>query len=225
MADETTYYTTDDTGAYVEATLPSFSESIPEEIRDSEHIKGYGDAGSMAQALHDLKSNAPELPETADGYIVPEMPEGLPVDQEGLDGFKTLAHEIGLSQEAVDKIIQFDIARAQRYSELDTKQAEEAVEAIKKNRETAQQALDKEWGADKAKKMELVAKVKTRFLSEDTVKKWDSSGLSDDPDFIKLLGEFGSVIDEGHLILPDTRTTGEIPRGPDGRPILKYNKT
>ena len=83
MADEVTYYTTDDTGAYVETALPTFQDSIPEELRDSEHIKGYGDAGELARAYVDLKSNAPEVPETADGYTLPEIPEARqrPPDQ------------------------------------------------------------------------------------------------------------------------------------------------
>jgi hypothetical protein len=225
MADEVTYYTTDDTGAYVEAELPSFSDSIPEEIRDSEHIKGYGDAGAMAQALHDLKSNTPQIPETADGYTLPEMPETIQADTEALDGFKALAHELKLSQAQVEKIVNFDIERAKKYNELDTKSAEEAVEAIKKDREAAQAALDKEWGATKATKMELVAQVKTKFLDEDTIKKWDKSGFSDDPALIKLLGDFGASIGEGQLRLKDDGKPGEIPRGPDGRPILQYNKT
>lgn len=223
MADETTYYTTDDTGAYMEATLPSFQDSIPENLRKSEHLKGYGDAGAMAQALIDFHSNAPEIPETADGYTMPDIPEGVPADTEAIAGFKTLAHELKLPQATVDRIIKFDFDRAKRYSEFDTKQAQDAVASLKKAREAAHLELDKEWGKDKAVKMEAVAKVKTRFLDADTIKRWDEAGISDDPALIRLLGNLGSAIDEGHLVLPDTRTTGEIPRGPDGLPILKYN--
>ena len=39
MADEVTYYTQDDTGQYVEAELPSFHSSLPEDIREHEAIK------------------------------------------------------------------------------------------------------------------------------------------------------------------------------------------
>lgn len=221
MADEVTYYTQDDTGGYVEASLPSFHESLPEGIRDHEALKDK-DPAVLAQEYVDLKTSLPQIPETPDAYELPEIPEGLPVDQEAMTGFKTLAHELKLTPEQVQKIVEYDFQRAQRYVEADKQATEDAANEIRKSREAANAALNKEWGAGKEAKMELVAKVKQRFIPEDTLKEWDESGLSDNPVFIKFLAEIGDAMDEDRLILPNQRSH-EIPRTADGRPILRYD--
>lgn len=221
MADDATYYTMDDTGAYVEAAMPSFHESLPEEIREHESIKDM-DAGSLAQAYIDLKTSQPQIPESPDGYEGPEVPEGLPVDDEAMAGFKSLAHELKLTPDQVKKIIEYDFQRAQRYIDADRQETEDAATEIKRNRDAATAALNKEWGSGREAKMELIAKLKTKFLDEDTIKEWDKAGLGDDPKFLKFLAAIGEVMDEDRLILPDERP-GEIPRGPDGRPILRYD--
>ncbi len=223
MADETTFYVKDSTGDYQEASLPSFQDSLPQEIRDSEIIKGYGDAGALAQAFIDLQGKVGQVPESADAYEMPEIPEGVPVDDTAIAGFKALAHELGLSQAQVSKIIEFDIKRAQGYADADKKDAEASAAEIKKNREAAMAELEKKWGPNaKAAKMELINKVKQRFIDEDTLKLWDESGLSDDPVFLNFLSEIGAILSEDQLILPDGRQTQ--PRTtPDGRPILQYD--
>jgi len=217
-----TYYVQDDTGDYQEASLPSFHDSLPEELKENESLKDM-DAAALAKAYVDLKSTTPQIPETPDGYSIPEIPEGLPADQEAINGFKTLAHEIGLTQSQIEKIVNFDFERAKKYVDADKTETEAAAKAIQDGRAAAQAELNKEWGSAKEAKMELVAKVKNRFISEDVVKKWDESGMSDDPSFLKLLADFGALIDEDQLILPDQRQSGDIPRTPDGRPILRYD--
>jgi len=219
---EVTYYTQDDTGGYVEAKLPSFHETLPETLRDHEALKEM-DPAKLAQEFVDLKSNTPQVPENADAYEIPEVPEGVPLDEEALKGFKAFAHENGISQELFQKILSLDFERAQKYMADDTEAAEAAKKEIELAREASSKALDKEWGSTRGAKEELVAKVKTRFFSESLIKKLDESGLGDDAEFMMAMAAFGGVIDEGHLILPDTTPRGEIPRSADGRPILDYS--
>ena len=44
MADETSYFTQNEAGEYEAATLPTFNEQIPEDIRENEHMRIYFDA-------------------------------------------------------------------------------------------------------------------------------------------------------------------------------------
>lgn len=222
MTEEATYYQKDNTGQYVAAALPSFADSLPEDIRGHESLKDM-DAAALAKAYVEMKSSQPVIPEKPDGYELPKVPEGLPVDAEAMTGFKTLAHELKLTPAQVQKIIEFDFQRAQKYLAADKSETEAAAQRIQQNRTAAQTELEKEWGVNKEAKMELVAKVKTRFLSEDVIKKWNEAGFGDDPSLLKFLADIGSVMDEDRLILPDAKDTRQIPRTADGRPILRYD--
>lgn len=221
MTEEPTYYSKNDTGEFVAASLPSFHDSLPEELKGNELLKDM-DPVALAQGYVDLKTSSPTIPETPDGYEIPQIPEGLPVDETAMTGFKTLAHELKLTPEQVQKIVEFDFQRAQGYMDAEKQSAEDAAKEIKKNREAADAALNKEWGSAKGAKLELVAKVKQKFIPHDTLKKWDDSGLSDDPDLLKVLADIGDAMDEDRLILPDQHRSG-IPRSADGRPILRYD--
>lgn len=221
MAEEATYYQKDDTGGYVEASLPSFHDQLPEGLKDHETLKDM-DPGKLAQAYVDLSANRPRAPESPDKYTVPEAPEGIPLDDEALTSFKAFAHENGMTDELFQKIVGIDFERAKKYVEADKQETENAAAEIKKAREEATKQLDTEWGVLKEKNMELVAKVKARFLDEDTIKKWDEAGLGDDPTFLRFLASIGGEMDEDRLILPNQRTS-EIPRQADGSPILRYD--
>ena len=225
MADEPQFFQKDDTtGDFVPASLPTFHESLPETIREHEHLKDM-DLAKLSQDYVDLRSNQPQIPDNPDGYEVPELPEGLKIDEEAVKGFRALAHELKIPAEAFQKILEFDFKRMQSYEEADRQAAEEAANEIKKNREAAQTELDKKWGSEKDAKMELVSKVRKRFITEEMEKAFNDSGLGDCAYFNDLLAMFGEVIDEDQLILPDTRQqSGDIPRTVDGRPMLDYSK-
>ena len=64
-----TLYTTDDTGAYVEYTppeAPGFHETLPEDLRESDHLKEVESGDQLARYYVDLKSNYLKPPDTAD---------------------------------------------------------------------------------------------------------------------------------------------------------------
>ena len=94
MGDEgvQTLYTTDDTGSYVEYTppeAPAFKDTLPEDIRGSEHLGDVEDPAQLARYYVDLKSDYLAAPETPDGYDVEES-EGFTPDPDQLTQFKSM---------------------------------------------------------------------------------------------------------------------------------------
>ena len=66
-----TLYTTDDTGNYVEYTAPdppAFHDTLPEDLRGSDHLKDVEDSGQLARFYVDMKSTYLKPPESAEGY-------------------------------------------------------------------------------------------------------------------------------------------------------------
>jgi len=132
----TELYTKDDTsGEYTQYTAPAFHDRLPEDLRENEHLKGVEGSAGLAQSYVDLKSAQPVVPEEY-GF---EAPDGIKIDDTGLEGFRPLAKELGLSQEAFDKIVAFDLERAKRFDE-------DWQKSIKVAQEATVTELKKEWG-------------------------------------------------------------------------------
>ena len=95
-----TLYTTDDTGTYVEYTppeAPAFRDTLPEDIKASEHLEGVEDAAGLARYYVDLKSNYLKPPESADGYEF-EKPADFHLNDEQLAEYRNAAFENGMNQ-------------------------------------------------------------------------------------------------------------------------------
>ena len=126
-----TLYTTDDTGNYVEYTPPeppAFHETLPEDLRESEHLKEVDNTETLARYYVDLKKDYLAPPETADGYEV-QFPEGFSVDQDALSAFKKVAFENGMNQKQFTELANLEISRQQATFEklkaaMESRQAE-----------------------------------------------------------------------------------------------------
>jgi len=115
MEGEQTLYIQADTGEYQEYTPPeppAFHDTLPEGIRESEHLKDVKDAGELATYYVDLKSNYLKPPDTPDGYEF-EAPENYDLDEATLTEFKKMAHEAGYNQKQFEVAMKTDVARLQ----------------------------------------------------------------------------------------------------------------
>ena len=225
MADEQELFVKGDTeGEYVRFEQPTFTDQLPEDLRENESFKEVTNVGDLAERhvntvkeLTELKS-AQTVPEQ---YEVPEIPEGIPKDDQGIKDFSALAKDLGLSQDTFNKIIEFDLARAERYSkgldEFNQKALEDGEKALKDkwgpayetNKEQASMGLRKVLGAFKD--------------GEEIEKELKESGFLNLPSVVRVFRKIGVATSEGVFIQKDTSPdTDDIPRGKDGRPILTY---
>jgi hypothetical protein len=216
----TLYIKTDDTGEYHEYTPPEpkpFAETLPEDLRESEHLKEIKGADELARYYVDLKSNWIKPPDTADGYEF-EKPDGYELDEESFKAIKQTAFENGVNQKQFDALMKFDADRS-------IKMLESVKSAIESHRTEAEASLKKDWGDNFEKNLEAAKSVLNHEkLADPQFKKFlEDTRFGDNPEVIKFFHKIASAISEDSFIKPGKG--GDIPgqkRTEDGRPMLNF---
>lgn len=105
----------------------SFLDGIQsEDLRGHESISGFADLDSLAQGYVDMKGAQPITPESVEGYTF-EVPEGVMIDDAGVDAFKAVALEAGMTAEQYSAAVKYRVSEVQKLSEAVTEQREKAV--------------------------------------------------------------------------------------------------
>lgn len=224
MADELELFVKGDTeGEYVQYEQPTFTDQLPEDLKESETFKEVANVGDLAQRhvqisgeLADLKSAQPTIPET---YEVPDIPEEIK-DDKAIEGFNGLAKELKLTQEQFNKIIEFDLDRADRYT-AESKEAHEAMIAAN------DKILKERWGTKYDENKEAASSGLRKVLGafkdgEDIEKELTESGFLDIPSVVRVFRKIGIATSEDVFTKADTPPGEDIPRGADGQPLLDY---
>ena len=215
-----TLYTTDDTGNYVEYTPPeppAFHDTLPEDLRESEHLKDVENPENLARYYVDLKKDYLAPPETAEGYEF-KKPEDFKADDAEMAKLKSVAFENGLNQKQFEKLMEFNV-NSQR----------DAFETLKKTVEAKRQegetALRTEWGADYEKNLEAAKSVLNheKVADADFKQFLEDTRLGDNPQVIKFFAKMSSLISEDTFNKPGTGDEAPSrPRTDDGRPMLTF---
>jgi hypothetical protein len=181
-----TLYQQNDTGEYVEYTPPSFSESIPEDIRDK--FEGVEDVGQLAQKYVEVSGQIPTKPESIDAYQI-EAPEGMELNEELIGGLKEFAFENGIAPEQIQGLVQW-------YTGEQEKAGEEFGQMVESERAEAETALKKDWGDDYDKNLDAAKKVVDTFGDKDFKTFLNETGLGSEPALVKLFYTISSKISE-----------------------------
>lgn len=217
---QTLYIKTDDTGEYQEYTPPEpkpFVETLPEDLRESEHLKDVKGADELARYYVDLKSNYLKPPDNPDGYEFAK-PDGYELDEDTFKEFKSQAFEAGLNQKQFDAVMKADVDRV-------TKSFASMKQTIELHRTEAETALKTEWGGNYEKNLEAAKSVLNHAnLVDDGFKKFlEDTRFGDNPEVIKYFYRLSSAISEDTFRKPGT---GGQPSGPmkdeSGRPMLSF---
>lgn len=211
--DGQTLYTKDNTGVYAEYAAPTFRESLPEDIREHEHLKGYEDPGALAKGYVDLKTSIPILPESAEAYEF-TVPEEMEMDADAIKEFKQLAFEMKLSPENAAKLVGFDVARL-------TKAHEKLEASAKQTREEAETKLKQDWGDEYEANLNLAKRTIEKFGGQPLRDFFNETKLGDRPELVQFCHAVGKAMSESTLA-PET-----IPKkGPEldvfQRPIIRF---
>ena len=216
MADGVALFTQDDTGGYVEYTPPSFNDSLPEDLREHEHLKEVGDNAQLAQSYVDLIKNQPVVPPDPSGYSY-DFPEGFELDNESFDSFKKVALDEGITQKQFQALAGYDVQR--------TEAAKESFQAsITQNRNDSENALRTEWGDKYDSKIESAKGVLRSYGNEEFTQFLKDSHLGDNPGVIKMLSWVAEKLSEDSLINSESRGTPEEgpKKGEGGEPMLDF---
>ena len=217
-------YSKDNTGEYVEYTAPAFQASLPEDLRENDHLKGIDNLGTLAKNFVDLRSSQPVLPESADQYGI-DYPSDFPDnmrDTDTLSAFKTLAHELGIPADTAKKIFDFDISRSiaaqSKALDLEKEKETKAVEA----KTAAETELKTNWGDSYDANLALTLKAVEAFGGPDFKKHLDDTGLGNHPLMIKTFHAIGKAMSEDTLHASEGNLKGSRPTDDAGRPMLKF---
>jgi hypothetical protein len=142
---------------------------------------------STADVIAKLTAQAPVVPET---YALPEGVEADQLDPEVFGGFQEMAREIGLTQEQMNALVNFDIARQASFSE-------EMHAHNKRIFADGLAQMKQDLGAQEAQRTFSLAKATMRAFADEGLRTFlDSTGLGDSPDMIRLFAKIGAAISE-----------------------------
>jgi hypothetical protein len=212
----------ENTNEYVAYTPPEpkpFNETLDEELRDSEHLKGFQNANELAKSFAEMKSAQPVIPETADGYTF-ETQEGQELNAERMATWKTELHGLGLTQAQFEGIVNASLAE-------DAKAIQARDESYAESRKAAENALQTKWGDKYQENVEGAIKFRDSIMSHlpDEGKAFvaflENTKFGDNPEVVEFFSHCASLISEDVINRGSPRaSTTEVARTESGDPML-----
>lgn len=183
----------------------------PKDIVDLDGAPKTGDKDD--QAGDGLSDDADAGEEGAPDKYTFEAPEGVDVDQGALDQFSELAKDLDLSQEAYQKIVEYDLKRSQEANDAAVAEWNSRVQSWKDASKT-----DKEIGGDDFAESTQLAQSSINQFADDDFRALMKSPTADNPNGLALINHpavmrfltrVGKVIADPSIITGDAATPSE----------------
>lgn len=143
---------------------------------------------------HGVVPAPPAKPE--EYQITVRVPEGVPVDNTALDGFRAHAHKHGLTQEQAQAMVDFYTQRIDAVRGQIAPAYEQTVEQLRK-----------EWGGAYDRNVALAQRALREMEGGDElIQTLDATGLGNHPALVKFFAKLGAEMAEDGLI--DTKSAG-----------------
>jgi len=171
------------------AVAPAAEGQTPEgQSPAGDQPKAEGDA-PKAEGEGD-KGDAPKAEGPPEEYADFSAPEGVELDAAVLGDFRTVARELGLSQEAAQRVVDLGSQLSAKAAELQASQFEawkqECVQLLAKDPELG--------GANLTKTQADMARGRDQFGSPAFVQLLDDFGLSNHPEVVRFLAKVGKEV-------------------------------
>jgi hypothetical protein len=188
----------------VEAASPAeaeVAEETPSEKESSTLLSGDGGEGDG----EDTATGAP------DEYVF-TPPDGVEIDEAQLEAFGEYAHDLGLSQDQFQKLIDFEVGRAQQaqsqMAEAYSERVSSWAEATKADKELGGEALDEHLGLAKRAMDAFASPELAKLIDTPSAENPDGLGLGNHPEVIRLFYRVGKAISESDLVTGDSKVEG-----------------
>ena len=194
---------------------PKEGSWLPESLADHKVLKEYSSPEDLAKAHLDLHATKRELEKKTS---VPESPEAYQLDLKGEDekeaqAFRSLAHELGMTQKQAQGLLD-------RMAAINTEMSEAQEKQLTDAREAAVNSLKTDWQDDYDAKLEK-AKALVRNHGDEALVNWlDETNLGDVVPFIRFCQKISTLISEDSL--EEGGHQADIDRTEDGRLMIKY---
>jgi hypothetical protein len=188
----------------VEAASPAeaeVAEETPSEKESSTLLSGDGGEGDG----EDTATGAP------DEYVF-TPPDGVEIDEAQIESFGEYAHDLGLSQDQFQKLIDFEMERAQQaqsqMAEAYTERVSGWAEATKADKELGGEVLDENLGLAKRAMDAFASPELAKLIDTPSTENPDGLGLGNHPEVIRLFYRVGKAISESDLVTGDSKVEG-----------------
>jgi hypothetical protein len=177
------------------------AEETPSEEESSTLLSGDGGEGDG----EDTATGAP------DEYVF-TPPDGVEIDEAQIESFGEYAHDLGLSQDQFQKLIDFEMERAQQaqsqMAEAYTERVSAWAEATKADKELGGEVLDENLGLAKRAMDAFASPELAKLIDTPSTENPDGLGLGNHPEVIRLFYRVGKAISESDLVTGDSKVEG-----------------
>lgn len=190
-----------------ESNLAFNPDSLPGELANEPSLRNFDSieklAKSYVHAVRKLGAPGEELVRVngeADKDEIynrlgrPEDPGGYEFDGEVPDHFREASHKIGLNKDQARDLLGY-------ISDQNKQHSESMRDNYEKEQVNYQQSLQKEFGDDYGKNVELARRAFLQYGDAETVKFLDESGLGNHPGLIKTFSRIGKSLSEDNALL------------------------
>tara|TARA_R110000751_G_scaffold137379_2_gene240807 strand:+ start:6406 stop:7008 length:603 start_codon:yes stop_codon:yes gene_type:complete len=143
-------------------------------------------------------------PENYESFI---LPEGVPINQEGVDAFMPMAKEMNLSQEQAQQLVNLQIKMMQEGQNANSN----AWDSTQKNWSDATKGDLEYGGANLTANLAIARKTLDAFGTPELNEVLESTGAGNHPEIVRLFYRVGKAISE------DTIHAGGAPQAPKTR--------
>jgi len=182
---------------------PETTTQPDQQGQQQEAAKPEGEQGGGKDKAGQDDQGKPEAPAE---YADFSLPEGVEMDAEVLTEFKGIAKELGISQEAAQKLIDLQ-------GRLETQRADAIQQALAdQSKQWAEQIRsDKDFGGENYDSNVAVAvKAIEQFGSPELRQVLNDSGLGNHPELVKFCHRIGKAISDDSLVLGGTQGKDEM---------------
>lgn len=163
-------------------------------------------------------------PETADGYDLPELPEGETYDEVVMGRLKTVAHEKGARNEVFSSLVSEynDIAKEIKQAKIEADEVE-----YTRHKDEGDAILHQLMGANYDKDIELSKRAYTEYATPELRAILDQdkyASLKNEPEFIKMWLKVAEKQMDDTFIkgeLPEVEKDGYVPSHPNSPDMYK----
>lgn len=179
--------------AAVPAADGNWYDSLPQDMREDQNITKFDSMETMAKSWQNAQrmigAEKIPMPQTDDDYSAvykrlgcPDSadlyqvtaPEGVEINEDMQNSYKTVAHELGLSQKQMDGLASWQFEQEATSSTASTEASQAALDA-------ATNSLKSEWGEAHEQNVNLAARAASEFMGEEGVKFFNESMIDGVP--------------------------------------------
>ena len=174
------------------------SESTETSATESEETQEKTESTSLEQ------QEKTESSTSVDENFEPTVPEGIEIDKDSLEGYKTFAKDKGLTKETAQTVFDFMLDSRTKF---DTAQKEKRASTVAKNVELIK--ADPEIGGQNYTTVQnAVDSITLKYGGQDFKQQINDAGFKSEPSFLRFMSNLNKVLTEDKVVTQNPTPSG-----------------